>query len=130
MTLDANACGVIATVIPVYFLVLVVGDQRLVRSPGPGPGVSAMDRLAKALVAGLTIGELLALAGLAVGGYTAGGWQTLPLYLLGLATVYAVVITAAGTWFALDSARRDLEHANLIDVRVGAGESAQDTDGS
>lgn len=71
LTMTSEVCGVIATIIPIYLLVLFVGDQRLMQT-GRHVVVKVMITY---LVAATTAAELLAVVGLiydGLSGFAAG----------------------------------------------------------
>ncbi len=92
MTIDANACGVLATIIPVYTLVLYVGRERLMQAP---PHRFATATVMAAVVF-VTLAEVMVIAGLVTGRGLGEPFG----YLVSVVTTSAVF--AAGSSAALD----------------------------
>ncbi len=93
MTLSPDACGVLATVIPVYLLVLFSGSGRLIDFGGARSWASTLGTVAAVLqVAGLTVAEIACVLGLRGGGLTE---------VWGSVVISAVTTSAGITGFVL-----------------------------
>jgi hypothetical protein len=107
MDISPEACGVIATVIPIYTIVLYVGRDRLLRGPGHWLSVLVL----KAAVIAVTAAEVLAVVGLVKQGQT-GLWGGLVVMM----TVSPVVTVGA---VALQEIGQDAlrERVDVVDER-------------
>lgn len=88
---NSDVCGVVATVIPVYLLVLVAGKERLMRPYGTGVAAHIMNGIAVLATLLMSTAEVVALYGTLFGGIEVIFWA-------GIMGVGAVVPVA---WAAL-----------------------------
>lgn len=108
ISLSSDACGVIATVIPIYLIVLVAGRDRLLNGSRGTPRRAGVDGIAMAMAVFLSLAEVVTLWGLV----NDQGLQLIGTAIVATTLLYAVTMTGIG--FAIDI-NRDAANRDAID---------------